>query len=241
MISKSGMWGSATTSGGALICATALAGWWLLRTPHPYSPAPPQRTESVANPSSPAPTPQAVTNAETVAPSDTSQVRLDVVRVAPNGDVVVAGRAAPGAKVSLLDGGEILLETRADPGTGEFVLVPPRLGAGAHRLSLRSSASATGAEIQERAMQAFSIAPQIKPSNAVDLTPVGAIAGQTEPRPPEPGARGGSATIVRGDTLWRISRERLGRGALYPAIHQANLTKIRDPNRIYPDQILTIP
>jgi nucleoid-associated protein YgaU len=240
------MWGPVTASGGALICATALAGWWFVRAPHPHSPAPQQRTENVANPSSserqqPPPSSQLVTAAETGAPSATLEgPRIDVVRVAQNGDIVVAGRAAPGAQVALLDGGEILLETRADPATGEFVLMPPRLGAGAHRLSLRSSTSPDGAGMQERAVQSFSIAPQFKASHAVELPPAGA-AGQTEPRKAGPGARGGQATIMRGDSLWRISRERLGRGALYPTIYEANSTKIHDPNRIYPDQILTIP
>jgi nucleoid-associated protein YgaU len=134
-----------------------------------------------------------------------------------------------------------MLETRADPATGEFVLVPPRLGAGAHRLSLRGSTSSNSADVQERAVQAFSIAPQVKASNAFVLTPSGAVSGQIEPRAAEAGARRGQATIMRGDTLWRLSRDRLGRGALYPTIYQANSGKIRDPNRIYPDQILTIP
>jgi nucleoid-associated protein YgaU len=49
------------------------------------------------------------------------------------------------------------------------------------------------------------------------------------------------ATIVRGDTLWRISREHLGHGALYRTIFQANAEKIRNPHRIYPGQSLTIP
>ncbi|WP_296707973.1 LysM peptidoglycan-binding domain-containing protein [Rhodoblastus sp.] len=154
----------------------------------------------------------------------------------------MAGAAAPGAKVALLDAGEILLETQADPATGEFVLLPPRLGAGAHRLSLRGSTSSNKADIQERAMQAFSVAPQVKVSNAPGLPPSGAAAVKTEPRAAEAAAAPrGQATITRGDTLWRLSRDRLGRGALYPTIYQANSGKIRDPNRIYPDQILTIP
>lgn len=153
----------------------------------------------------------------------------------------MAGRAAPGAKVALLDAGETLLEAQADTATGEFVLVPPRLGAGAHRLSLRGSTSSNSADMQERAVQAFSIAPQIKAAKAFDLPSSAPVAGPTEPRATEPGAGRGQAKITRGDTLWRVSRDRLGRGALYPTIYQANLTKIRDPNRIYPDQILTIP
>jgi nucleoid-associated protein YgaU len=248
MISKSGMWGPVTTSGGALICAMVLVGWWFVRMPRPHSPAPQQEAENLTNPSisqrRPAPpaTPQPTTVAESSAPSDAlSGPRIDVVRIAQNGDVVVAGRAAPGAKVALLDGGEILLETRADPATGEFVFLPPRLGAGAHRLALRSSNSSGDTEMRESLVQAFSIAPQSKTANADGSTPSGAVVGGTAPHALEAGVRSGKATIVQGDTLWRISREKLGRGALYPTIYQANSTKIRNPNRIYPDQILTIP
>jgi nucleoid-associated protein YgaU len=238
MIGKLGMWGSVTTSGGALICAAVLAGWWLARTPHSISAAPPQRTENLAELP---PAPQ-LADAKTSAPADKlPPLRIDIFQIAPNGDVVVAGGAAPGAKVALLDAGEILLETRADPATGEFVLVPPRLSAGAHRLSLRGSTSSNSAEMQERALPAFSIAPQIKAAKGFDLTSAARMAGQAEPRAAEPGAPRGQAKIARGDTLWRVSRDRLGRGALYPTIYQANSTKIRDPNRIYPDQILTIP
>jgi nucleoid-associated protein YgaU len=130
-----------------------------------------------------------------------------------------------------------MLETQADPATGEFVLLPPRLGAGAHQLSLRSTTSSDGAQSKETAVQTFSIAPQIKTANAGTPAP-SALAG---PRPSSISASGGKATIMRGDTLWRISRERLGRGALYPTIVQANSTNIRDPNRIYPGRTLTIP
>jgi len=142
----------------------------------------------------------------------------------PNGDVVVAGRAEPGARVALLDNGETLLETQADPATGEFVILSPRLGIGAHSLSLRSAASSDPVQVAQRFIQAFSISPpEVK-------APASAIA-----------ASSGNATIVRGDTLWRISRERLGRGALYPTIYQANSTIIHDPNLIYPGHTLTIP
>jgi hypothetical protein len=239
MIGKLGMWGSVTTSGGALICAAVLAGWWLARTPHSISTAPPQPTESLAQRQ---PAPPSATDAKNSAPADKlPALRIDIFQIAPNGDVVVAGGAAPGAKVALLDAGEILLETRADPATGEFVLVPPRLGAGAHRLSLRGSTSSNSAEMQERAVQAFSIAPQVQAAKAFDLPSSAPVADQTVPRAAEPGAPRGQAKIARGDTLWRVSRDRLGRGALYPTIYQANSTKIRDPNRIYPDQVLTIP
>jgi nucleoid-associated protein YgaU len=50
-----------------------------------------------------------------------------------------------------------------------------------------------------------------------------------------------TATVVRGDSLWRISRKMLGRGVRYTQIYDANTSQIRDPHRIYPGQVLVVP
>jgi nucleoid-associated protein YgaU len=47
--------------------------------------------------------------------------------------------------------------------------------------------------------------------------------------------------VSRGDSLWRISRITYGDGTRYAVVYQANREKIRDPNRIYPGQIIVIP
>jgi nucleoid-associated protein YgaU len=60
---------------------------------------------------------------------------FDIARVEANGDAVIAGRAAPGATVDLLRGGERLDRAIAGP-SGEFVMVPPRLPAGSYELTL---------------------------------------------------------------------------------------------------------
>lgn len=63
---------------------------------------------------------------------------FDVVRIDPNGDTVMAGRAAPGAKVAVLDGSETLGIADADP-RGEWVYLPTApLAPGPHELTLRS-------------------------------------------------------------------------------------------------------
>ena len=49
--------------------------------------------------------------------------QFDVVRVNPRGDAVIAGRAEPGAKVTVLDGGKPIGMVTADE-RGEWVLVP---------------------------------------------------------------------------------------------------------------------
>ena len=50
-------------------------------------------------------------------------LQFDVVRVNPRGDAVIAGRAEPGAKVTILDGGRPIGMVTADE-RGEWVLVP---------------------------------------------------------------------------------------------------------------------
>ena len=48
-------------------------------------------------------------------------------------------------------------------------------------------------------------------------------------------------TVVHGDSLWRISRKVLGRGIRYTQIYAANVSQIRDPDLIYPGQVLVRP
>lgn len=67
--------------------------------------------------------------------ADQSAPSFDLARVEGTGDAVFAGRAAPGAIVDLLRGGERLDRAVADA-SGEFVMVPPRLPAGSYELTL---------------------------------------------------------------------------------------------------------
>ncbi len=50
-----------------------------------------------------------------------------------------------------------------------------------------------------------------------------------------------TATVVRGDSLWRISRRTYGGGLRYAVIYEANRKQIRDPDLIYPGQIFVLP
>ena len=66
--------------------------------------------------------------------------RFDVARVDDHGEVaVIAGQAAPGAKVELLRDGKVL-DSVVAAAAGQFVMTPPQLPAGSYELTLRARA-----------------------------------------------------------------------------------------------------
>jgi nucleoid-associated protein YgaU len=50
-----------------------------------------------------------------------------------------------------------------------------------------------------------------------------------------------TTVVSRGDSLWRISRVNYGAGLRYAVVYKANRDQIRNPDRIYPGQILVLP
>lgn len=69
-----------------------------------------------------------------------SSPRFDVARVDDHGEAaVIAGRAAPGARVELLRDGKPLDSVVADA-SGQFVMTPPQLPSGSYELTLRAKA-----------------------------------------------------------------------------------------------------
>jgi nucleoid-associated protein YgaU len=75
---------------------------------------------------------------------------FDVVRVRPDGQTVMAGRADPGASVTVLDGEKVFATVTADA-HGEWVLMPDKaLMPGSHELSLTEN-SPGGGPVQKSA------------------------------------------------------------------------------------------
>ena len=52
---------------------------------------------------------------------------------------------------------------------------------------------------------------------------------------------GQNYTVKRGDCLWNIAKRFYGNGSKYTTIYNANRDKIKNPNLIYPGQVLWIP
>jgi nucleoid-associated protein YgaU len=130
-----------------------------------------------ANPAASAPGPagQAAIEAET-APLKPA---FDVVSVEPTGEAVIAGRAAPNAKVELRDAGKTVAEATADA-SGQFVFTPPALAPGDHSLSLTAGDSKAAPETSN--VVAVSVPqPEAKAATAVALP---APAASPAPAPP---------------------------------------------------------
>ncbi len=151
---------------GAAASAVVAAGAGAVVWTHPellrLSPAaaPPVVASAPAEPK-PASVPKAPPAVQAAAPAATSPLApdkapsqaaapvgpaFDVVNVDPSGDAVIAGRAAPNAKVELRDAGKTVAEATADA-AGQFVIIPSApLAPGDHNLSLAANDEKAGPE-----------------------------------------------------------------------------------------------
>src|SRR6266478_6305390 len=92
--------------------------------------------------------------------TDESVPVFDIARIERTGDAVIAGRAAPGAIVELLRNGERHYRAVADQ-SGQFVMVPPRLPPGDHKLTLRSR-QPDGEQATSKQSVVVSLQPNLK-------------------------------------------------------------------------------
>ncbi|MGE0260961.1 MAG: LysM peptidoglycan-binding domain-containing protein [Alphaproteobacteria bacterium] len=192
---------------------------------------------------------------------------FDVVTVDRAGRAVIAGRAAPGDRVRVLDGDTSIGEVGADA-RGEWVLVPAAPIAPGNRQFAVEAMSPDGGTVRRSPdTVALSVAePSAEPgagqdggsggTSAAALLPAGKRASPHEPPqavvgnriaapldPPDRLALPGVETHVveRGNNLWRIARRHYGSGIRYTAIYEANQDMVRDPELIYPGQELRLP
>lgn len=68
-----------------------------------------------------------------------------------------------------------------------------------------------------------------------------APAPKPSPKPLTPAPKPTVVTVKKGDTLWGIAQRTLGSGARWREIYEANKSKIKNPNLIYPGQQFVIP
>ena len=253
---------------------------------------------------------------------------FDVVRLSTEGSLVIAGRAEPGAGVSILDGDKLIGQVTADV-RGEWVFVPDAaLPPGRHDLQLRATAAdgrvagaqapvtmvvpdqPGGTPLAIKHLADGSSVVLLGPTGQADAGPLSIAAvdytdhqlsasgkapagatlrlyldnkrlgdvtvdggGNWRLVPRESGltvgrhslradqigphgkvtarievafANGGghdgeTVTVEAGNSLWRIAHRHYGEGTAYTLIYRANKADIRDPDRIYPGQVFTLP
>jgi hypothetical protein len=132
--------------GGAIVIAAGLGVAWQVRVSEQavldratkptaaVPPSAPSTTSSATPPAAASPTAPA-TPAPAPAPPVVAVPTFDIARIGPDGRAVVAGRANPGAKIVLLDGGKEIARGEADA-RGEWVVIvqDPPIGPGQHEL-----------------------------------------------------------------------------------------------------------
>jgi len=133
-----------------LIAFAAVVG--LRGTAPPSRPAP---QPTAAAPSQPAATPATTPAAPAKPPS------FDIVRIDPQGQAVIAGRAAPGDRVRVLDGDKPIGEVIADA-RGEWVLVPDApIAPGNRQLGLEATGREGGPVRRSGDVVALSVMPPV--------------------------------------------------------------------------------
>jgi len=163
-------------------------------------------TDSASNPAATtAPATSAPSAAQNPPPGSPATPSFDIVKVGPNGNAVIAGRAAPGAQVSILDGDKKLGEVTAD-GRGEWVLIGKEpLRSGDRQLRLESVDPQSGAKAASPDTVAVAVAPaKSNEKSLAVLLPADADKAAKLLQSPAAGAAGAelsldSAEVVGGD------------------------------------------
>ncbi|WP_225115621.1 LysM peptidoglycan-binding domain-containing protein [Bradyrhizobium sp. BRP22] len=197
---------------------------------------------------------QVLSEAPAAAAGAERMIVVEAVETEPGGKLRVSGRARPRAAVRLYLNDSFVTAVTADDNGRLSVAINAGVTAGNYRIRLDEVEPASGA-VRARAEVPFnvpdtlttaSLPAQAKPSEAAATNPQLAAAETTIPADKgSPSAvvvpKITTATVSRGDSLWRISQRAFGAGQRYAVIYRANKEQIRNPNRIYPGQIFVVP
>jgi nucleoid-associated protein YgaU len=152
------------------------------------SSAPKAGGAAVAAPASQVASKAALTPAGSPPEEPATPPQFDIVRVEPTGEAVIAGRAAPKAKVAVTDYGRVVAETTADE-AGEFTVLPPAFAPGGHSLGLTASVGG-GKSIDSSAQVAVDVPqPAVKAASGQKIASQGTSAKPQSNAPSESAQR----------------------------------------------------
>jgi nucleoid-associated protein YgaU len=179
-------------------------------------------------------------------------VAVQTVEAERGGTLHVSGRSPAGATVRLYLNDSFVAAATADAEGHVAFTVKKGVAAGDYRIRLDEAASNSDA-VRSRAEVPFNVPDTVVATNSVPEQTAGskrqvaAAKSQDKSLSDEssPSAvvvpRIATTTVSRGDSLWRISQAAYGAGTRYAVIYNANRKQIRNPNRIYPGQIIVLP
>ena len=164
-----------------------------------------------------------------------ARVSIFAVDVLTTGVVAASGSAQPGADIRLYLNDTFIASAKAAENGGWSLTIEKGITPGLYRL--RADDTDQGGKVLSRAEVQFEV-PNVQAAapaarQVAAMAPAGTAADVV--------AIVRTATIARGDSLWRLSQKIYGEGMRYTIIHGANVDQIRDPNLIYPGQVFVLP
>jgi nucleoid-associated protein YgaU len=190
-------------------------------------------------------------------------VQLTSVDYDAAGNIVFSGKAVPGSAVRFYVDNAAVGEGLADASGNWSFNGTSTVSPGTHTLRadavdatgkvlsrielpfLREDAATVAASqvaAAEPVTRAVTIEKTPEPAPAVAATePVAAPVAEVAAAPVvvEEGPK--KLVIQPGNSLWKLSREVYGKGRMYTIIYEANRDQLKNPNKIFPGQILTAP
>lgn len=161
-----------------------------------------------------------------------AKVRIFAVDILTTGVMAASGSAEPGADIRLYLNDTLIITAKAAANGAWSLTVEKGVTPGLYRL--RADDVASDGKILSRAEIQFDV-PAIQaaaPTNTV-------VAAASPSNVVVPSVQ--TATVARGDSLWRLSEKIYGHGMRFTIIHGANTAQIRDPDLIYPGQVFVLP
>lgn len=177
-------------------------------------------------------------------PSANAPGGIEAISYDAAGEVMLAGRATPGAALRFYLDEAAVAEGRAQ-GDGQWQATLAGVAPGTYRLRLDElgpdGVVSARYEIpflrEDPEALARATAALIAPAATAPGTPASEPAPEAAPGP----VRAVAVTVQPGYTLWGIADRRYGSGFRYVSIFEANRDQIRDPDLIYPGQVFNLP
>jgi len=160
-------------------------------------------------------TPQPEPQSEEAIKSADKDLAVGTVDYDAAGRLSVKGTATPGAPVTVEVDGAPVAETKADAAGDWQATTPPGAAEGASRV---------GASSVSPEAESLRVSLPFAPASLIRDFPQGRL-----------------VVVQPGNSLWRIARRAYGSGFRYTVIYAANQDQIRNPDLIYPGQILHAP